>query len=240
MLPTPIVQPRSLEHAQFQRERELKEAISVALERAVALGVTQPVAMRAWAAIGSAGRTFVAARVRAIGVPAARIVSVVSSDELARIRAITRMWLGQLEPELEEVLLGSMLACLVDKLAEEGTRLRIADCSSARELGCTALGLFDALFAPAGDARIAQLVARSTSRVALAPSDPYSRNVGALAESGKWQNGRGRHAGGLNPSAATRRREPAIVMPKSHATQSKNTEYATTVTQAVVHMKSTR
>ncbi len=234
------MQPRSLVQAQFEIERDISLAISVALERAVTLGVTRPFTMRAWESIGFAGRMFVAARVRAIGVPAARIVSVVSSTELSRIRAITRMWLVQLEPEVEQALLGPMLTCLVEKLAEEGTQLLITDGAAARDLGCTTLGLFDALFAPDGDARVVQLVSRSASRVRES-ADTYFRNVGALDDAAKGEKGRsGRTSvGGVNPSAAIRRRRHATVMPKSHATHSKNIEYKATVTQTVAHVKRT-
>jgi hypothetical protein len=233
------MQPRGLEQAQFEIERDITRAISVALERAVTLGVTRSFTLRAWESIGVAGRMFVAARVRAIGVPAARIVSVVSSTELSRIRAITRMWLVQLEPKVEQALLGPMLTCLVEKLAEEGTQLLITDGAAARDLGCTTLGLFDALFAPEGDARVVQLVARSASRES---ADAYCRNVGALDDAekrGKGRSGRNANVGGVNPSAAIRRRRHAIVIPKSQATHSKNIEYKATVTQTVAQVKST-
>ncbi len=126
--------PRSLEQLNVAREREIKVAIAVGLDRAVVLGVIRPFVVRAWAAIGRAGRAGVAERMRAIGVPAARIVSVVSSAELSRLRALARMWMEQLEPDGDRDLLGPMLACLTEKLQEEGVALCINDGRAAREL----------------------------------------------------------------------------------------------------------
>jgi hypothetical protein len=135
-------------------EAELKRAVMLALERAVAFRVVGRFAVRAWTAIGREGRSFVAERACALGVPAARIAKAVSSAELVRVRSLARMWLARLDPAGECATRGPMLACLVERLHANGTRLQVDDpASAAAALECTSLGLFDALFAPADDAR---------------------------------------------------------------------------------------